>query len=74
VDAEVERARQLQAGIAAEQNIQLPPRDTAKVEKRKRSRDRLEAQGRILREAHTDSPVAESGPDRSSREGDGIRG
>ena len=28
LDAEVERARQLQAGMAAEQSVQLPPRDT----------------------------------------------
>lgn len=32
-DAELERARQLQAGIAAEENIQLPPRGTKKSEK-----------------------------------------
>ena len=49
VDAEVERARELQAGIEAEVNIQLPPRSTAKVEKMKASRDRLESTGRELR-------------------------
>jgi len=32
-DAEMERGRELQAGIAAEENIQLPPRDTKKSEK-----------------------------------------
>ena len=32
-DAELERGRQLQAGIEAEENIQLPPRDTRKSEK-----------------------------------------
>jgi membrane protein len=32
-DAELERVRQLQAGIAAEENIQLPPRDTKKSAK-----------------------------------------
>lgn len=35
-DAEMERGRQLQAGIAAEETIQLPPRDTAGIEKRER--------------------------------------
>lgn len=33
LDAEVERSRQLQAGIAAEEEIQLPPRDTRKSDK-----------------------------------------
>jgi membrane protein len=28
-DSEMERSRQLQAGIAAEETLQLPPRDTA---------------------------------------------
>ncbi|WP_175985480.1 YihY/virulence factor BrkB family protein [Microbacterium tenebrionis] len=32
-DAELERGRQLQAGIAAEEDIQLPPRDTRKRDK-----------------------------------------
>ena len=32
-DAELERGRQLQAGIAAEEDIQLPPRDTRKSDK-----------------------------------------
>jgi membrane protein len=33
LDAELERGRQLQAGIAAEETIQLPPRDTRKIDK-----------------------------------------
>ena len=33
VDAEVERSRQLQAGIEAEETLQLPPRDTRNSEK-----------------------------------------
>lgn len=32
-DAELERGRELQAGIAAEEDIQLPPRDTRKSDK-----------------------------------------
>jgi membrane protein len=74
VDAEVERARQLQAGLEAEQNIQLPPRSTAKVEEQKQSRDKLEAEGRALRETHTDAPTAEQGSDGPSRDGHGPRG
>jgi membrane protein len=56
VDAEVERARQLQAGIEAEQTIQLPPKDTAKVEKARQARDGLEADGRVLRLTYGDKP------------------
>jgi len=33
IDAEMERSRQLQAGIKAEESIQLPPRDTRQSEK-----------------------------------------
>lgn len=51
-DAEVERGRELQAGIEAEKYIQLPPRDTRQIEK-KRSKERLDiVYGRELRERH----------------------
>jgi membrane protein len=33
LDAELERGRELQSGIAAEESIQLPPRDTRGIEK-----------------------------------------
>ncbi len=33
LDAEMERARELQGGVAAEESIQLPPRDTRKSDK-----------------------------------------
>jgi len=44
-DSELERARQLQAGIEAEDDLQLPPRDTAGIEKKaeKAEADRVEA-------------------------------
>jgi membrane protein len=49
LDAELERGRQLQAGIAAEETLQLPPRDTRKIEKaRDQERDDVE-RGRRLR-------------------------
>ncbi|TFC05594.1 YihY/virulence factor BrkB family protein [Cryobacterium adonitolivorans] len=49
-DAELERGRQLQAGIAAEEDIQLPPRDTRKSDKAA-EKDRADvATGRRLRE------------------------
>jgi membrane protein len=48
LDAELERARELQAGLPAEESIQLPPRDTSKFEKEEQKRaDELE-RGRQL--------------------------
>lgn len=52
LDAEVERARQLQAGIPAEENIQLPPRDIVRVEKMRQTQEQLATDGRELRLAH----------------------
>jgi len=51
VDAELERARELQAGIAAEESLQLPPRDTRASDKRAQKLEGQVAQGRRLREA-----------------------
>jgi membrane protein len=51
VDAELERARQLQAGIKAEETLQLPPRDTRASDKRAQKLEGQVAQGRGLREA-----------------------
>jgi len=50
VDAELERSRQLQAGIEAEESLQLPPRDTRRSEKDAAKLDEQVAQGRALRE------------------------
>lgn len=53
LDCELERARELQAGIAAEETVQLPPRDTSKIEKNEqRRRDDIE-RGRTLRRSHS---------------------
>ena len=51
VDSELERARQLEAGIEAEETLQLPPRDTAKSEKAAAKREAAIAEGRAIREA-----------------------
>jgi len=49
LDAELERGRELQSGLAAEETIQLPPRDTRGIEKAARKqRDDLR-RGRALR-------------------------
>ncbi|MGX5357698.1 YihY/virulence factor BrkB family protein [Kocuria sp. KH4] len=52
VDAEVERGRQLQGGIKAEETIQLPPRDTRQVEKKEKKEEKLVEAGRKLRLEH----------------------
>lgn len=51
LDAELERGRQLQAGIAAEETIQLPPRDTRASAKQRARVERDVAAGRALRES-----------------------
>jgi membrane protein len=50
LDSELERGRELQAGIAAEEELQLPARDTRGIRKA-RKRERMDvARGRALRE------------------------
>jgi membrane protein len=48
-DAEVMRGRQLQSGITAEEAVQLPPRDTRKIEKAAAKRDKQVKGGKQLR-------------------------
>ncbi|WP_247827238.1 YihY/virulence factor BrkB family protein [Arthrobacter antioxidans] len=52
-DAEMERARQLQGGIEAEETIQLPPRDTKAAEKKSEKHLKLVNEGRELREKYS---------------------
>ena len=52
-DAEMERGRQLQAGIEAEETIQLPPRDTKKSDKQQVKDEEDVRRGRELRERHS---------------------
>lgn len=54
-DAEMERGRQLQAGIEAEETIQLPPRDTKKSDKLQEKEEEDIRHGRELREQHTEA-------------------
>jgi membrane protein len=49
LDAELERGRQLQAGIAAERDLQLPPRDTQVVNKNAEKDEEDVKRGRKLR-------------------------
>jgi membrane protein len=52
-DSETERGRQLQAGIEAEETLQLPPRDSKRSEKRQKKVEASVAAGRKLREEST---------------------
>ncbi len=54
IDAEVERGRELQGGIVAEESVQLPLRDTKQVEKLDKKLDKLVQEGEELREQHAD--------------------
>ncbi|WP_375389259.1 YihY/virulence factor BrkB family protein [uncultured Amnibacterium sp.] len=48
-DAELERSRELQAGIAAEEQIQLPLRDTRQSDKKAKKREKAVDEARALR-------------------------
>ncbi|WP_034623434.1 YihY/virulence factor BrkB family protein [Cellulomonas sp. URHE0023] len=52
LDAELERGRQLQAGIEAEETIQLPPRDTRASDKHRAKHEEDVRLGRALRSSH----------------------
>jgi membrane protein len=49
VDAEMERARQLQGGIAAEDELQLPARDEKGLQKKQQKEEKIQEEGRALR-------------------------
>lgn len=49
VDAELERARQLQSGIKAEETLQLPPKATKASDKKAEKREEAIEEGRLLR-------------------------
>jgi membrane protein len=72
-DAEMERGRQLQAGIEAEETIQLPPRDTKKSEKLQKQEEEDIRHGRELREKYSAengrNEDASESADRSQRSG-----
>jgi membrane protein len=65
VDAEFERARELQAGIEAERSLQLPPRDTRGSHKAETKPEERVAQGRRIRLDAEPTP----GPDAGARRG-----
>ena len=57
IDSELERGRQLQAGIAAETELQLPARDTRNIEKAAEKEADDAARGRSIRQ-HADQQIS----------------
>jgi membrane protein len=62
LDSELERGRELQAGIPAEEELQLPPRDESGIEKARRKEEKDAERGRAIRE----TVAAGSGGDRKT--------
>lgn len=62
VDAELERSRQLIAGIEAEEDIQLPPRDDAKIRAAEEKELEDEDKGRALRRSGGDTTDPDEAP------------
>jgi membrane protein len=52
LDSELERGRELQSGVPAEETLQLPPRDTRKLEKNQAAEEKDLQRGRELRTSH----------------------
>jgi membrane protein len=52
LDSELERGRELQSGLPAEETLQLPPRDTHKIEKNQAAEEKDLRRGRELRTSH----------------------
>ncbi|WP_370615708.1 YihY/virulence factor BrkB family protein [Mumia sp. Pv 4-285] len=59
VDAELERGRELQSGMPAEETIQLPPRDTRKSDKAAAKHDEDVERARRLRESRGETAKTE---------------
>jgi len=59
LDAELERGRELQAGLKAEESVQLPPRDTKNIEKAEEKQQKDFAKARALRESRGETQDAD---------------
>jgi len=75
-DAEMERGRQLQAGIEAEDTLQLPPRDTKKSDKLQEKEEEDIRLGRELREKYAEQGTSQdsNGPEASQQHNRNGRG
>jgi membrane protein len=76
LDSELERGRQLQGGLAAEEMLQLPPRGVKKSEKAADSRAADVLKGYQLRKAHegADYRDGDNGDNKNGPRNDGERG
>lgn len=63
LDAELERSRQLQGGIEAEENVQLPARDTSKIEKAEEKEAADIKKGKALRKSAGDTDQLDKAKD-----------
>ena len=72
LDAEIERGRQLQAGIEAEETIQLPPRDTRQSDKQAEQRAKDVRVGRALRRSRgeDDTPAEDEHNEHNNKKKD----
>ena len=55
LDSELERGRELQSGLEAEETLQLPPRDTRNIEKAEKKEAEDVRLGRSIRQQHADT-------------------
>ena len=67
LDAELERGRELQGGIAAEETVQLPPKDARASEKREAKHLKEVERGRELRLAAQPTADGDSGDERAEQ-------
>jgi membrane protein len=74
LDAEVERSRELQGGLEAEERLQLPPRDTRASDKKAAKREEAVEQARALRQSGGHSADAETDTDTDDRDGGPAHG
>ena len=70
LDAELERGRELQGGIAAEETVQLPPKDARASEKREAKRLKEVERGRELRLAAARDGASKDGASKDPRTDD----
>ncbi|WJL97101.1 YihY/virulence factor BrkB family protein [Microbacterium sp. ET2] len=60
LNAEIERGRELQAGVPAEEHIRIPLRDTTAIESRERAREITRDHGSMLRRGEVPPPRPDS--------------
>lgn len=68
LDSELERARELEAGVPAEEDLQLPLRDTSKIDKAREKEQDAIAEGRDIRRDSGNDPQADPHTDVSASE------